>query len=68
MWKFISERWFDIALTLLFLGLEWYNHVKSNRAERKMNAKLKKIKEEVEYTTQLAYGIQEDKFQDAKDG
>jgi len=65
MLKFLIERWFDIALTVLFLGLEWYNHVKSERAERIMDAKLKRIKEEIEYTNHLAYNIEADKYQDS---
>lgn len=66
MLQFLIERWFDIALTLLFLGLEWYNHVKSEQSEKEMNDKLKKLQDQIELANQLAYNGEEEKLQDVK--
>lgn len=68
LFSFLVERWFDIALTLLFLGLEWYNHVKSDRSEKEMDAKLKLLQDQIELSNQLAYNGEEEKFQDVKEG
>lgn len=64
--NFIAERWFDIALTALFLGLEWYNHVKSEKSEKEMDAKLKSLQDQIELANQLAYNGEEEKFQDVR--
>lgn len=65
---FLVDRWFDIALTLLFLGLEWRGHVKSEKAEKEMDVKLKALQDQIEFSNQLAYNREEEKFQDVKEG
>jgi hypothetical protein len=64
--NFLVERWFDILLTALFLGLEWWNYVKSERSEKEMNHKLKILQDQVELANQLGYHREEEKLQDVK--
>jgi hypothetical protein len=64
LFKFLVDRWFDIALTLLFLGLEWYNHVKSAKFEKDIESKLKAIEDTVQVTHHLAYEKEEERVQE----
>ena len=60
--KFLSEKWFDILFLLLVLCLEWKSKARTRKFEKKVNLKLRKIKEEIEYTNHLAYNLEADKF------
>lgn len=65
--KFLTEKWFDILFLFLVISLEWKSRTRTKKFERKINLKLKKIKEELEYTNHLAYNLEADKFSDVKE-
>lgn len=65
--KFLTEKWFDIFFLLLVISLEWKSRARTRKFEKKINLKLKKIKEELEYTNHLAYNLEADKFSDIKE-
>ena len=64
---FIKDKWFDLTFLFLVLLLEYKNVTRNKRFEKKINVKLKKIKEELEYTNHLVYSLESDKFEEEKE-
>ena len=59
--KFLSEKWFDVLFLLLVLCLEWKSKSRTRKFEKKVNLKLRKIKEEIEeeFDNILFYSIED---------